>query len=110
MKSKSEMVTWTTSLTPREFETLLSRAATLAKTGLLQLVKLPKDPRKSRRPPLSFLPGTASQNHCLLSWKSRWRVVQSVAHGPLEPRILVRVQARQPSGLLVLAVAFIGVR
>jgi len=50
MKSKSEMVTWTTSLTPREFETLLSRAATLAKTGLLQLVKLPKDPRKPRRP------------------------------------------------------------
>src|SRR5580658_10975439 len=28
----------------------------------------------------------------------RWRVVQSVAHGPLEPRILVRVQARQPCG------------
>ena len=50
MKSRSETDTWTTPLTPREFETLLSHAAKLTKSGPLRLVKLPKDSRRPRRP------------------------------------------------------------
>src|ERR1700734_3228704 len=37
----------------------------------------------------------------LLQFCSHSGVVQLVAHGPLEPRILVRVQAPEPSFLLV---------